>query len=278
MHLLYARFFHKLMRDEGLVTSDEPFVSLLTQGMVLKDGAKMSKSKGNTVDPKELIEKYGADTIRLFSMFAAPPEQSLEWSDKGVEGSNKFIRKVYKYAQENESSISNLKELDLKELSKEDKKVRYEIYANLKQATFDFDKSQYNTVISACMKILNTLNSSDEINDSVKAEGFNILIKLLSPFTPHLCHSLWNQLNLGGDILNVEFPTIDESALTKDDFLLVVQVNGKLKAKLELDASLTKEHIQNLVLTNDEVIKIIDGKEIVKVIYIPQKIINIVIK
>ena len=278
MHLLYARFFHKLMRDEGLVTSDEPFVSLLTQGMVLKDGAKMSKSKGNTVDPKELIEKYGADTIRLFSMFAAPPEQSLEWSDKGVEGSNKFIRKVYKYAQENESAISNSKELDLKELSKEDKKIRYELYANLKQATFDFDKSQYNTVISACMKILNTLNSSDNINNSVKAEGFNILIKLLSPFTPHLCHNLWNQMDLGGDILNVEFPTIDESALTKDDFLLVVQINGKLKAKLELDASLTKEQIQDLVLANDDVIKAIDGKEIVKVIYIPQKIINIVIK
>lgn len=172
MHLLYARFFHKLMRDQGLVTSDEPFKNLLTQGMVLKDGAKMSKSKGNTVDPQELIDKYGADTVRLFSMFAAPPEQSLEWSDTGVDGANKFLRKVYNYAYTNKEILAKNITIDVTKLSKNDKKARYEIYANLKQAIFDFDKSQFNTVVSACMKILNTLNNYDNLSDSVKLEGF----------------------------------------------------------------------------------------------------------
>ncbi len=276
MHLLYARFFHKLMRDEGLVTSDEPFIDLLTQGMVLKDGAKMSKSKGNTVDPQILIDKYGADTVRLFSMFAAPPEQSLEWSDTGVEGAYKFLRKVFNYSQANKDAISSTKVAN--NLSKADKKARFEIHTVLKQAIFDFDKSQFNTVVSACMKILNTLNDFENLSDKVKSEGFSILLRILSPFAPHLCHSLWQELGLGDDILNASFPTLDKNALQKDDFLLVVQINGKLKAKLELDASLSKEEIQSQVMADSQVVDFINNKEIVKVIYVPQKLINIVVK
>ena len=277
MHLLYARFFHKLMRDEGLVTTDEPFIDLLTQGMVLKDGAKMSKSKGNTVDPQILIDKYGADTVRLFSMFAAPPEQSLEWSDTGVEGAYKFLRKVFNYSQANKDAISATNN-DTSNLSKEDKKARFEIHTVLKKAIFDFDKSQFNTVVSACMKILNTLNDFENLSDEVKSESFSILLRILSPFAPHLCHNLWQELGLGDDILNASFPTLDENALQKDDFLLVVQINGKLKAKLELDASLSKEEIQSKVMADSQVVDFIDNKEIVKVIYVPQKLINIVVK
>lgn len=278
MHLLYARFFHKLMRDQGLVTSDEPFKNLLTQGMVLKDGAKMSKSKGNTVDPQELIDKYGADTVRLFSMFAAPPEQSLEWSDTGVDGANKFLRKVYNYAYTNKEILAKNIIIDVTKLSKNDKKARYEIYANLKQAIFDFDKSQFNTVVSACMKILNTLNNYDNLSDSVKLEGFSILLRILSPFTPHICHYLWQEVGLDEDILHTQFPTIDDIALEKDEFLLVVQINGKVKVKLELDASLTKEQVEQEVLSDEHIKTFIEDKQIVKVIYVPQKLINIVVK
>ena len=277
MHLLYARFFHRLMRDEGLVTSDEPFINLLTQGMVLKDGAKMSKSKGNTVDPQILIDKFGADTVRLFSMFAAPPEQSLEWSDTGVEGAYKFLRKVFNYSQVNIGTLSSIKVNTVK-LSKEDKKARFEIHTVLKQAVFDFDKSQFNTVVSACMKILNTLNDFENLSNQVKSEGFSILLRILSPFAPHLCHSLWQEISLGGEILNSSFPELDLNALKKDDFLLIVQINGKLKVKLELDASLSKEEVQLQVIANSQVVDFIDSKEIIKVIYVPQKLINIVVK
>ncbi|WP_432773793.1 leucine--tRNA ligase [Francisella salimarina] len=278
MHLLYARFFHKLMRDEGLITSDEPFKNLLTQGMVLKDGAKMSKSKGNTVDPQELIDKYGADTVRLFSMFAAPPEQSLEWSETGVDGANKFLRKVYNYAYTNKEILAKNVTIDIETLSKNDKKARYEIYANLKQAIFDFEKSQFNTVVSACMKILNTLNNYDNLSDSVKSEGFSILLRILSPFTPHICHYLWQEIGLGDDILHTKFPIIDEKALEKDEFLLIVQINGKVKAKLELDASLTKDQVEEAVLADEHIKTFIENKQIIKVIYVPQKLINIVVK
>ncbi|OIN84379.1 leucine--tRNA ligase [Francisella sp. TX07-6608] len=278
MHLLYARFFHKLMRDQGLVKSDEPFKNLLTQGMVLKDGAKMSKSKGNTVDPQELIDKYGADTVRLFSMFAAPPEQSLEWSETGVEGANKFLRKVFNYAELNKDIFAKNITLESQKLTKEDKKARFEIHSNLKQAIFDFDKSQFNTVVSACMKILNTLNNYNNLSESVKVEGFSILLRILAPFTPHICHYLWQQLNLGEDILHTSFPTVDNNALEKDEFLLVVQINGKLKAKLELDASLPSNQVEEIVLANEHVKSFIDNKQVVKVIYVLQKLINIVIK
>ncbi|WP_150464236.1 leucine--tRNA ligase [Francisella sp. XLW-1] len=278
MHLLYARFFHKLMRDEGLITSNEPFKNLLTQGMVLKDGAKMSKSKGNTVDPQELINKYGADTVRLFSMFAAPPEQSLEWSETGVDGANKFLRKVYNYAYTNKEILAKNVTIDTGALSKNDKKARYEIYANLKQAIFDFEKSQFNTVVSACMKILNTLNNYDNLSDSVKSEGFSILLRILSPFTPHICHYLWQEIGLGDDILHTKFPIVDEKALEKDEFLLIVQINGKVKAKLELDASLTKDQVEQEVLDDEHIKTFIENKQIIKVIYVPQKLINIVVK
>ena len=278
MHLLYARFFHKLMRDEGLVKTDEPFTNLLTQGMVLKDGAKMSKSKGNTVDPQQLIDKYGADTVRLFSMFAAPPEQSLEWSDAGVEGANKFIKKVFNFVNKNFEGISKVENLDFSNLSKLNKKVRFEIHTHLKQAIFDMDKDQFNTVVSACMKILNSLSSDENILNTVKTEGISILLRIMAPFTPHVTHQLWSELGFGENILKSDFPIVDIKALEKDDFLLVVQINGKVKAKFEINAELSKEDIEQEVLLKDIIKNQISDKQIVKVIYVPKKLINIVVR
>lgn len=275
MHLLYARFFHKLMRDAGLVTSSEPFNNLLTQGMVLKDGAKMSKSKGNTVDPQALIEQYGADTVRLFSMFAAPPEQSLEWSDSGVEGAHRFLKKIWSYIHSHHDKIDLQHTLSLDKLSNDDKKVRFEIYSVLKQALFDFDKMQFNTVVSACMKIFNSLQNAT--NSAVITEGVSILLRLLAPFTPHIAQALWSELNFGDDILNAGFPQIDNQALISDNFTLVVQVNGKLRAKMDVSSTLTAKEIEAMVIADEVVSKFLEGKTIKKAIYVPKKLMNLVI-
>jgi len=277
MHLLYARFFHKLMRDQGLINTNEPFIKLLTQGMVLKDGTKMSKSKGNTVDPQTLINIYGADTVRLFSMFAAPPEQSLEWSDAGVEGANKFIKKVFNYAFANKKDIITIQNPIFDNLNRNDKKTRLEIHNTLTQAIADMDKNQFNTVVSACMKILNSLNNHKDLNANVKKEGLSILLRDLAPFAPHLTHYLWQELDFGDNVLIAEYPQVDKQSLISDEFLLVVQINGKVKAKLNVEASLDAKRIESLVLANSEVVKFTKGKEIKKVIYIPKKLMNIVV-
>ncbi len=275
MHLLYARFFHKLMRDAGLVESDEPFTNLLTQGMVLKDGAKMSKSKGNTVDPQALIEQYGADTVRLFSMFAAPPEQSLEWSDSGVEGAHRFLKKIWSYTCLNQAQIKPNELIDIEVLSAEDKVVRLEIYSVLKQALFDFDKMQFNTVVSACMKIFNSLQSAH--NSAVITEGISILLRLLAPFTPHITQFLWERLRFGENILKTNFPLIDEKALVSDSFTLIVQVNGKLRAKLDISSKLSPKEIEDRVIAHEIVSKCLAGKTVKQAIYVPKKLMNIVI-
>ena len=275
MHLLYARFFHKLMRDAGLVISDEPFTNLLTQGMVLKDGAKMSKSKGNTVDPQMLIDKYGADTVRLFSMFAAPPEQSLEWSDAGVEGAHRFLKKIWNYAYQHQQKIQSATLIEPMSLDTQNKQIRLEIHQALKQALFDLEKTQLNTVVSACMKIFNSLQNAS--NKTLIKEGLSILLRLLAPFTPHLSHQLWQELSFGEDILTADFPQVDEQALISENFTLIVQVNGKLRAKLDVPAQLNQQEIEMLVQANEIVQKFLDGKTINKSIYVPKKLMNIVV-
>ena len=280
LHLLYARFFNKLMRDVGLIESDEPFENLLTQGMVLKDGVKMSKSKGNTVDPQALIEKYGADTARLFMMFAAPPEQSLEWADSGVDGAARFLKKVWHFAQNNQAVLGAGHSFDATSADDNQKASRRDVHEILKQALIDFDKQQFNTVVAACMKIMNALAAVKEGGgrDAVLNEGFSIVLRLLSPIAPHITHVLWRELGYGDNVLNADWPQVDDAALVRDSIEMVVQVNGKVRGKIQVAADAGKEVAEAEALANENVQKFIAGKAVVKVIVVPGKLVNIVVK
>ena len=281
LHLLYARFYHKLLRDIGFVTSDEPFTNLLTQGMVLKDGAKMSKNKGNTVDPKGLIEKYGADTVRLFSMFAAPPEHSLEWSDEGVEGSFRYLNRIWTqitgFAQSSDNSI------DLKsvQLSPEQKAVRLKTHETIKKVSEDVGhRKVFNTAIAACMELTNTLvkfNDKTENGQAVLAEGWRSMILMLAPIVPHITQQLWLELGNEGLIVDQSWPLVDESALVKDEILLIIQVNGKLRSKLNVAANASKEEIEELAVADENVRRFIEGMQVRKVIVVPGRLVNIVV-
>src|SRR3990167_6061662 len=297
LHLLYARFFHKILRDFGLVNSDEPFIRLLTQGMVLKDSTKMSKSKGNTVDPNDLIQKYGADTIRFFSIFAAPPEQSLEWSDHGVEGAHRFLRRLWLFAfkyqqtlneegimQKNDSTIS----IDWDKVSPEQREIRKEIYQLFKQADFDMQRLQLNTVAAACMKLLNVIAKIPElkIENDQEAEvvnkrllfiGFSILLRTLNPIAPHITHYLWKNLNFGPTILKASWPKIANNALRSDTIQVVVQVNGKMRQQISVPFEASKEVIEQTALADTKIKTYLQNKSIKKVIVVHNKLINIVV-
>jgi leucyl-tRNA synthetase len=279
LHLLYARFYHKLLRDEGLVNSDEPFIRLLTQGMVLKDGAKMSKSKGNTVDPQSLIERYGADTVRLFSMFAAPPEQSLEWSDSGVEGANRFLKRLWKLVGrylENPASTS----LDAAALNEQQKAVRRKTHETIAKVSDDFGRRQtFNTAIAAIMELCNELGKLDtdsEQSRAITGEALHAVVLMLCPIAPHICHYLWPVLGGDGDVLNAAWPTVDESALTRDSIEMVVQVNGKVRAKMDVPTDADKASIEAQALAQDNAQRFLEGINVRKVIVVPGKLVNIV--
>jgi len=284
LHLLYARFFTKLMRDAGLLKIDEPFERLLTQGMVLKDGTKMSKSKGNTVDPQELIAKYGADTVRLFTMFAAPPEQSLEWNHDAVEGAYRFLKRVWRTVHD-EGRLPALKQwyadgatVNVASLSDEQKKLRAELHGLLEQANRDVEKYQFNTVVAAAMKMVNSLSSVKNNNDPVYAEGVDILLRLLSPIVPHVTHALWQDLGCGGDVLDAAWPQPDADAMVQDTIELVVQVNGKVRGKISVVADAAKDVIEKAALADVNVQKFSEGKNMMKVIVVPGRLVNVVVK
>ena len=280
LHLLYARFFHKLMRDEGLVDGDEPFKNLLTQGMVLKDGVKMSKSKGNTVDPQALIDKYGADTARLFMMFAAPPEQSLEWSDKAVEGSNRFLKRLWSFTA-GHIDKGTCAELSLDNLSDDLKNIRRQIHKTVSKVSDDIGRRHtFNTAIAAVMELLNTITKFDDDSDQGRAviqEALEKIILMLSPITPHICHELWRLLGHDKWVVNELWPSIDETALLQDKIELMIQVNGKLRSKISVSNNADKKSIEVLALSDDNVRKFIDGKEIGKIIVVPGRLVNIVV-
>jgi leucyl-tRNA synthetase len=287
LHLLYARFYNKLMRDEGLLTVDEPFDKLLTQGMVLKDGAKMSKSKGNTVDPQALIDSYGADTVRLFTMFAAPPEQSLEWSDSGVEGAYRFIKRLWALAHEHHANMALCNtdgcHIDAYSLNDEQKATRRQIHELLQQALHDFSRYQFNTVVSACMKMLNIIakrpiGTGTDTDACVNHEALGILIRLLSPVAPHVALSLWRELGYGDDVLQAEWPVVEDNALVRDTIDLAVQVNGKVRATISVAANSDHEAIKAQALENRNVQRNIAGKDVKKMIVVPGKLVSIVAK
>jgi len=284
LHLLYARFFNKLMRDAGLIEHDEPFQNLLTQGMVLKDGSKMSKSKGNTVDPEALIEKYGADTARLFMMFAAPPEQSLEWSDAGVEGAYRFIKRVWnivvKHNQQLESS--SLSELNITSLSSEQRELRMKVHKAVAKVTDDIGRRYtFNTAIAAIMELMNSLTKFEDTSEqglAVMQESLEMMVLVMSPIIPHITHTLWQALGHDEHIVNHVWPKHDPDALVQDEIQMIVQVNGKLRGKIMVANETSKEDTEKLALDDENVQRFIDGKDIVKVIVVPNRLVNIVVK
>lgn len=279
LHLLYARFFHKLLRDEGLVTGDEPFKNLLTQGMVLKDGIKMSKSKGNTVDPQALIDQYGADTARLFTMFAAPPEMSLEWSDNAVEGANRFLKRLWRLVQEH--TFVALDKAQLINLSDAATTLRRQSHQTLHKVADDLGRRHtFNTAIAAVMELLNALTKFNEIDTQaqhVKQETLEMLVLMLSPITPHICHQLWQQLGHADAVVDRLWPQVDAEALKQDTIELMVQVNGKLRSKIQVAADARQPEIEQTAFAEENVQKFIGDLTVRKVIFVPGRLVNIVV-
>jgi leucyl-tRNA synthetase len=324
------------MRDLGLISFNEPFKNLLTQGMVLNEtyyrdlpngrrewinpadvdlkldekgrpqGAtlksdglpveiggveKMAKSKNNGIDPQTLIDLYGADTSRLFTMFAAPPEQQLEWSETGVEGAARFLRRLWNFADANKaicqsasSTRNDLSKDSAKELTKADQALRFEIHTILKQANFDYSRMQYNTVVSACMKMLNTLEQSAEVSGSVMVESISILLRILYPIVPHITQQLWSDLGFDqakqstlGPLLDAQWPAVDESALVQNEIKLMLQVNGKLRGDFLVPADSSKEQIESIAMATPTLQKLLDGATPKKVIVVPGRLVNVVI-
>ena len=324
LHLLYARFFHKLMRDEGLVSSNEPFKNLLTQGMVIaetyyrleangsktwfnpadvelvrdskakivsakliSDGLpveiggteKMAKSKNNGVDPQSMIDQYGADTCRLFMMFASPPDMSLEWSDSGVEGSHRFLKRVWRLAQAHVGQAQHAS-LDVAALDDAQKAIRRAIHLAIKQASQDVGQShKFNTAIAQVMTLMNVLEKAPQATAQDRAllhEGLEAVTLLLAPITPHICHELWQQLGHADAVIDAGWPVLDESALVQDSLQLVIQVNGKLRGQIDMPASASREEIEAAARVNENVLRFTEGLTIRKVIVVPGKLVNIV--
>ena len=279
LHLLYARFFNKLLRDLGLIKHTEPFKNLLTQGMVLKNGTKMSKSKGNTVDPQSLIDQFGADTARLFIMFAAPPEQSLEWSDSGVEGANRFLKRLWKTVYDHlaKGKIEPYKEGDL---TPQMKNLRFELHQTIEKITDDIQRRHsFNTAISSVMELMNTyakVEGEDNLTLSVKQEVIQNVILLLNPFVPHICHALWSEV-FNTSIDQESWPIADLKALIKNEYAMVIQVNGKLRGNMLVSADLEQKDIERMALENEDDKRFINHEnKVKKLIFVPKKLINIV--
>ncbi|MBO5516668.1 MAG: leucine--tRNA ligase, partial [Firmicutes bacterium] len=281
LHLMYARFFCKFLHDIGLTKAEEPFQNLLTQGMVLKDGKKMSKSIGNVVSPEEIIEKYGADTARLFILFAAPPEKELEWSDTGVEGSYKFLGRVYRLVADMAELTAGIPKRYIPE-GKEDKQLAYILNNTLKRVSGDIQKRfNFNTAISAIMELVNEMyryKELDDINLGLLADATEKLVLMLAPFVPHIAEEMWEGIGGEGLVYDAKWPEVDESMLVKDTVEIVVQINGKVREKADVPAGLDKAGLEEAVLAMDSVKALMEGKNVVKVIAVPGKHVNIVVK
>jgi leucyl-tRNA synthetase len=280
LHLLYSRFFQKVMRDEGLSAADEPFTNLLTQGMVLKDGAKMSKNKGNTVDPKELIDKYGADTVRLFMMFTAPPEQALEYSDDGVQGAYRFLKRFWN-AVHNHAAAGEIAPLNIDELNDAQRDLRRKTHQTIAKVSDDMGRRYtFNTAVAASMELLNAVTRLDDISAQGRAvvrEALEAVVLFLSPIVPHICHELWEVLGHQSAVVDERWPTFDKSALEQDTIEIVVQVNGKLRAKISVATDADRDAVAAVALADDNVQRFVDGKAIRKTIVVPGRLVNIVV-
>ena len=285
LHLLYSRFFMKVLHDAGLVDYKEPFTNLLTQGMVIKDGAKMSKSLGNVVSPEEIIGKYGADTARLFIMFAAPPERELEWSDQGVEGSFRFLGRVWRIVYHYQDVLAEkVTQYNPAELSEAGKELRRVLHTSIKKVTDDIEQRfNFNTAISAMMELVNALYAYKEAEKTPHAgliyEVVSNLLKLLSPFVPHITEELWHGvISEEGSIHEEKWPKYDEAAMKVDNIEIALQVNGKLKGRLVVPAAATKDELEKLALAESHIAETVDTSKIVKVVCVPGRLVNIVVK
>ena len=280
LHLLYSRFFQRVMRDEGLTDISEPFTNLLTQGMVLKDGAKMSKAKGNTVDPQALIEKYGADTVRLFMMFAAPPEQALEWSDEGVQGSFRFLKRFWTAVVEHAASGA-AGTVDAGALDDNQKELRRKTHQTIAKISDDLSRRHsFNTVVAASMELLNAVNKFADDSSTGRAvarEALQAVVLMLSPIVPHICHALWRELGHESALIDQPWPEVDHSALELELIELVVQVNGKLRARMSVVADADADAVETQALADANVQRFIAGKDIRRVIVVPGRLVNIVV-
>ncbi|MBT1071642.1 leucine--tRNA ligase [Pelotalea chapellei] len=281
LHLLYARFFTKVLRDLGYVTCDEPFTNLLTQGMVIKDGAKMSKSKGNVVDPNALIERYGADTARLFSLFAAPPEKDLDWSDQGVDGSFRFLNRVWRLIQDKVEMTKGCGAVDTTALTAEERTLRRAVHKTIRKVTEDIEERfHFNTAISAVMELLNTLQNADLSSPQrgpVMKEALESMVLLLSPFVPHITEELWQILGHSIPLSSSSWPLYDGEAIIDEEVLVVVQVNGKLRSKLTVASGTDEETLKSRALADEKILPYLEGVQVRKVICVPGKLVNIVV-
>ena len=280
LHLMYARFFQMALYDLGLVTTEEPFKNLLTQGMVIKDGAKMSKSLGNVVSPAEIIEKYGADTARLFILFAAPPERELDWSDQGVEGSFRFINRVYRIVYEFSQKYGNTTE-SYKVENESDKSMAYWMNYAIKKVSDDIgERFNFNTAISTIMEMVNEMYRYKEgdVNEGLYGAAIKNLVIMMAPFTPHVAEEMWEHLGFEGSVHDQKWPEYDEEALVKDTIEIVVQMNGRIKEKLNIAGGLSREEMEKTAMEDEKVKELIKDKNVVKVIAVPDKLINIVVK
>lgn len=282
LHLLYSRFFTKVLHDAGLVDFDEPFKNLLTQGMVLKDGSKMSKSKGNVVSPEEIIEKYGADTARLFILFAAPVDRDLEWSDQGVEGAYRFLGRVWRILGHFEDDIKAGQDAyDVTALTKEEQELRRVLHLTIRKVTEDVrDRFMFNTAISSVMELVNAFYGFQDktINQGLVREIAADLVKMLAPFAPHITEELWSRLFGNGSVHQQKWPVYDEAATRQSEIEIVLQINGKVRDKITVSADLDRTGMEKAVMALPRTVELTAGKEIVKVICVPKKLVNIVVK
>lgn len=282
LHLMYARFFQMALTDLGYTKSQEPFKNLLTQGMVVKDGKKMSKSIGNIVAPSEIIESYGADTARLFILFAAPPERELDWSDEGVEGSYRFINRVYKLVYENIARYPDVLPVDFTNDNKADKELLFVLNSTVKKVGIDIgERFNFNTGISAIMELVNFMykyKEGKDFNPELFKQAIHKLVLILAPFTPHVCEEMWSGLGNEASVHLEAWPIVDEKVLVRDVVEIVVQINGKVKFKVDVENGLSKEELEKSLFEKEEVKNLIQGKDVIKVIAVPNKLLNIVVK
>jgi len=280
LHLLYSRFFQKVLRDFGLSAADEPFTNLLTQGMVLKDGAKMSKAKGNTVDPQELIDKYGADTVRLFMMSTAPPEMALEWSDDGVQGAYRFLKRLWK-AVHGHVSGGPADRCDPASLDDGQLMLRRKTHQTIRKVNDDIGRRyKFNTAVAAAMELLNAIKRFENSSDagrSVVQEALDAIVLVLSPIVPHVCHELWHALGHESAPVDEAWPEFDQSALAQDMVEIVVQVNGKLRGRISVAADADSDSISEIALADANVKRFVADKTIRKTIVVPGRLVNVVV-